>query len=538
MTAILALLGGAGVWSLIALHINVATLVDSYTNAVSFARRIWPLEFPSAAEVAREVGTTLSIVLLATLLSVILSIPLAVAAAANTKRTQLGRTCARSLIVASRVVPDVVLAIVFVRLFGLGVLPGVLAMGLHSVGMVAKLYADAIEHVDPGPQESLRATGAGRRQQLVTSVFPLVAPSFLAIALHRFDINLRISAILGFVGVAGVGMKMSEAFGRLNFSLGVAWALVLFVLCVLVEWLSASMRRGLLRNASGTEDHPSRIVGARRRRLGDTVERGDGLRCRVSPPWTARRVRRHLYGAAFLGFVLWALLGSGVLDGELHGGLSGFLATLDHFWPPGSGGSFDDLVEALGTTIQIGLAATLCGAVIAIPLGSLAARNVAPNRAVFVACRGVILAVRATPELVLAIMLVVSIGLGPVAGTLALAIGSAGLLGKLVADSVEEVDPGPGEALRTVGASRLQVYTGATLPQALAAIVSNGLYQLDVNIRAATLLGIVGGGGIGYFLLQATRTREYEIVTLILFMTFAVVMVVELAAMGLRRLLR
>lgn len=527
-----------GIWSIIDLRINIATLIDSYTSATQFVGRVWPLEFPSLAEVASQVGTTLSIVLLATLLSVLLSLPLGFATAANTKRTEFGRMFARGTIVGARVVPDVVMAIVLVRFFGLGVLPGVLAMGLHSIGMVGKLYGDAIEHVDPGPREALRAAGASRAQQLLTGVFPLVLPAFVAVGLHRFDINLRVSAILGFVGVAGVGMEMSEAFARLNFSRGMAWALILLGLCVLVEWLSATLRRPLLRHQPRTQDESKSSFALFARRLSSGSHSRSRRPNRLSAPWSWQRVQRYAACGLFTAVVLWAIVSSGVLESQVRGGLTGFLNTLGHFWPPGAAGAADKLLEALWTTIQIGFAATLLGAMFAIPVGSLAARNVAPHDRVYLFFRGVILGVRAMPELVLAIALVVIVGLGPVACTFALSIGATGLLGKLVADSLEEVDTGPAEALRASGASRLQTYVTATVPQALAAIVGNTLYQLDVNIRAATLLGIVGGGGIGFYLLQSMRTREYEVVTLIVLMTFAVVLVLEILAMWLRRLLR
>jgi phosphonate transport system permease protein len=247
---------------------------------------------------------------------------------------------------------------------------------------------------------------------------------------------------------------------------------------------------------------------------------------------------RVAYWAVFAGAILWALLHSGVLDSKLAGGIDGMWRTAGLFWPPSAAGAMSELVQALITTVQIALAATLIGAVLALPVGSLAARNVAPNRTVYLLFRGFVLTVRGLPELVLAIVLVVIVGLGPVAGTLALSLGATGLLGKLVADSLEELDPGPTEALRACGASRLQIYFTAILPQGAPAMAGHVLYQLDVNIRAATLLGIVGGGGVGYMLLQATRTREYEVVSLIMLMTFSVVLVLELVAMGLRRLLR
>ncbi|TQM79388.1 phosphonate transport system permease protein [Saccharothrix saharensis] len=548
LTAVLLVgLPAAGIWSLVDLRVNVATLIDGYANGVRFVQRIWPLEPPPLDEVLRHVGLTLSAVVLATVLSVCLSIPLAFWAASNTKRGEGSRLAARSVIVAARAVPDLVMAIVFVRLFGLGVLPGVLAMGLHSIGMVGKLYADAVEQIDEGPREALRAAGAGRAQQLLAGVLPQVLPAFVAVALHRLDINIRVSAILGYVGVLGVGMEMSHAFARLDFGLGISWALILVVLCVVVELLSTALRRALLGDSAEFDRHNRHtLVSVVRRRVARaepdrpraTAARGSAAPVRVTPGWTARRLLRTAYWAVFAAGLVWAVQASGVLASGLSGGVGGAVRTVGLFWPPGAAGVLPQLVEAMVVTVQIALGATLIGAVLALPVGSMAARNVAPNRWVYLICRGFVLAVRGLPELVLAIVLVVIVGLGPVAGTLALGVGAIGLLGKLVADSLEEVDPGPRDALRASGASRLQTYFTAILPLSAPAIVGHVLYQLDVNVRAATLLGIVGGGGIGYMLLQATRTREYEVVTLIMLITFGVVLVVEGLAMLLRRLLR
>ena len=108
--------------------------------------------------------------------------------------------------------------------------------------------------------------------------------------------------------------------------------------------------------------------------------------------------------------------------------------------------------------------------------------------------RFLLVGIRGIPELILAIVLVVITGLGPQAGVIALAIGGIGLLGKLIADSFEEVDRGPERALRAVGATRLQTYASATVPQGMQALIGHSFYMLDTNIRAATILGIVGAG--------------------------------------------
>src|SRR5690606_28008764 len=126
-------------------------------------------------------------------------------------------------------------------------------------------------------------------------------------------------------------------------------------------------------------------------------------------------------------------------------------------------------------------------------------------------------------------------GLGAVPGALALGIGSVGLLGKLVADSLEETDVRVQDAVRAGGATRLQVYASATLRQVLPAFVAHVLYQLDVNVRAATLLGIVGAGGIGFYLLQANRVMQFDVVTFIILMILTVVLVLEAIAAWVRR---
>lgn len=144
------------------------------------------------------------------------------------------------------------------------------------------------------------------------------------------------------------------------------------------------------------------------------------------------------------------------------------------------------------------MVATAVGAVLSIPVGILAARNVTPHPVVYWLARAWVLVVRAVPELILAVVFVAALGLGPVAGPCALAIGSIGFLAKLVADALEEIDEGPVDAARSVGCGWWKTLFAAVLPQAMPSIVGSGLYMLDVNIRASTVLGIVGAGGIGF----------------------------------------
>ncbi|MGW7693570.1 phosphonate ABC transporter, permease protein PhnE [Streptomyces asiaticus] len=545
---------GGGVWAFIALRLNIATLMDSADNAVAFLSRALPLDFPPIGELLSLIWQTLAIVVSATVLSVVLSVPLALLAARNTTPGTAARAASRGVIVLCRAVPEVVFAIAAFRVFGLGGMTGVVALGVHSVGMVGKLYADAVEQTDEGPRTALRATGAGPLQQITAAVLPQALPSLVATALHRLDINLRASAVLGFVGVNGLGYALSTAITTLDYRRAMALALVLLLLCFVAESISGAIRRTLLQDVTVAR-RPRRswpvFPGARRDdRPGDTAavdttgavdtaaSPADGatpVRRRSLPRWNARRIRRTIWLVLTVALVVASAVRSGLSWGTLRRGAESFFPTLGDFLPPGTGGIGGQLWADLWVTLQIALAGTLIGLVLALPLGTLAARNVVGSPRVARFFRTVILLVRAIPELVLAIVFVVVTGLGAVSGALALGVGSIGLLGKLVADSLEETDPGPARALVATGARRHQVFSGAVLPRAWPAVVGHLLYQLDVNLRSATLLGIVGAGGIGYDLLNAARVLQFPVVTTIVLMVLGLVLLIEGLAVWVRK---
>ncbi|MGH8794103.1 MAG: phosphonate ABC transporter, permease protein PhnE, partial [Stackebrandtia sp.] len=282
---------GFGLWSLAYLKINIATLVDSVDNAADFLSRTVPLDFPPLAELAPVVAQTLAIVISATLLSVLISVPLAFWAAGNTTHNRATRLSSRGLVVCARAIPDVVLAIIFVRVFGLGILPGVLAMGIHSVGMVGKMYADAIEQIDEGPRTAIRATGARRLQQLVSGVLPQVAPSFVANAMHRLDINLRISVLLGYVGVSGIGKEMKNALSTLNYPRGIALAVVILALIVAMELISGMVRSAIMgRQVQPTRGGPvwlAKLIAAKLRDRRDAAAAGAPAQAALMPTHAA-----------------------------------------------------------------------------------------------------------------------------------------------------------------------------------------------------------------------------------------------------------
>jgi phosphonate transport system permease protein len=168
-------------------------------------------------------------------------------------------------------------------------------------------------------------------------------------------------------------------------------------------------------------------------------------------------------------------------------------------------------IEGMIESLQLAWVGTIIGAVISLPLGFFGAKNVSSGLVSNV-MRQVLNAIRAFPEIILAIAIFIPIaGLGPVAGALAIGLHSVGTLGKLTAEVVEGIDPGPVEAARAAGARPLQIQRWGVLPQVLPEIVAFWLYRFEINIRAAAVLGVVGAGGIGFSLQQTLTFKRWEL---------------------------
>ena len=188
---------------------------------------------------------TLAMSVAGTALTVLLSLPIALIAAPNTAPHGLVGRVARTLLAAFRSVPEIILGILFVAAVGFGALPGVLALALHSTGMVGKFYAEAIEHVDPRPLEAATAAGASRFQVIWHAVLPQVLPQLADITIYRWEYHFRASAVLGIVGAGGIGFELMAALRLLKYD-EVSAILLSILACVLVvDSLGASLRRKL-----------------------------------------------------------------------------------------------------------------------------------------------------------------------------------------------------------------------------------------------------------------------------------------------------
>jgi len=188
---------------------------------------------------------TLAMSIAGTALAVVISLPLALLAAPNISPHPVVQHATRTLLAFMRSVPELIMGILFVAAVGFGALPGVLALALHSVGMVGKFYAEAIEHVDPKPLEAARAAGATRFQVITHAVLPQVMPQLSDITIYRWEYHFRASAVLGIVGAGGIGFELIAALRLMSYDQVSAILLAILACVLVVDGIGARLRAAL-----------------------------------------------------------------------------------------------------------------------------------------------------------------------------------------------------------------------------------------------------------------------------------------------------
>lgn len=238
---------------------------------------------------------------------------------------------------------------------------------------------------------------------------------------------------------------------------------------------------------------------------------------------------------AVLSFAAFAAQRLDLLNFErLSSGASRLFHLIGLMFPPTAGGRFDSFVMALLETLSMALLGTLLAAVVALPLAFMLARNTMP----FAFLRGIVRAIlnilRGVDNLIFALIFVSAVGLGPFAGVLAIAVGTIGSLGKLIGETIENLDPKPSEGVRASGANYLQNIRFGILPQILPDIGSLLLYYFESNTRSATILGVVGAGGIGLQLSDRIRIHDWPEVCALVMIIVATAIMIDLASSWLR----
>lgn len=259
---------------------------------------------------------------------------------------------------------------------------------------------------------------------------------------------------------------------------------------------------------------------------------------RPSPPVTSLGARLAQAGALIVMVLLvaWAWRGTEFDLGRLAGSLGPLAEFLGRMMPPETS-VFDTVIKATSETIQISLLGTFLSAVVSVPLALMAAGNLSPAWLVW-PTRLLLGALRGIPILLLALMFVAAIGLGPFPGVLAVAVHSIGMLAKFYAEAIENARSGPVEALDSAGAGWLQRIRFAVWPQVAPDLARDTLFRFELNLRESLVLGLVGAGGIGFYIQLYVRSFQYQRVATLTIVVLLMVVLVEQASVALRRRLQ
>ncbi|PAV30736.1 phosphonate ABC transporter, permease protein PhnE [Virgibacillus profundi] len=189
---------------------------------------------------------TIQMAIIATTVASILTIPLAVLAARNVTTFKPLYYTTRTFLNILRTIPDLVLAVIFVGLFGIGLFPGILALIVFSLGILAKLISETIESVDMNPLEAMRASGGNVYQVIWYGLVPQVLPQFTSLVLYVFEINIRASVVLGYVGAGGIGLILNQQLGFYNYPNAMMIIVLIFIVVIVIEYISNKLREALI----------------------------------------------------------------------------------------------------------------------------------------------------------------------------------------------------------------------------------------------------------------------------------------------------
>ncbi|HCK20481.1 MAG TPA: phosphonate ABC transporter, permease protein PhnE [Thalassospira sp.] len=243
LTALVAL---AVVWSLSTINIIWPWLWDAPEQMGDLFARMFPPSLEGWQEIAWTLLETVNIATIATFFAVFMSLPIALIAAQNTTPNRATLWLGRFILVSSRSVNTIIWALLFVAVFGPGVLAGILAIVFRSLGFLGKLLGEAIEEIDRAPIEALESVGASRFKILVYGVIPQVMPTFFAVSILRWDINLRESTVLGLVGAGGIGIILQGAIDTFAWQTVATILLAIIGLVIIGEAISAYLRKKVI----------------------------------------------------------------------------------------------------------------------------------------------------------------------------------------------------------------------------------------------------------------------------------------------------
>ena len=462
---------------------------------------MFPPDWGYALRLLQPLLATVQMSVTGTALGAGLALLLAPLCAENLRAPRPVRLVLRLVIQVVRSFPTLILALLATFLFGLGTFPGTVAITVYTFAIMTRLTYEDIETAALGPYHALCAMGATPSKAYFRAVVPGIAPSYFSNVLYLLETNVRHSSILGYVGAGGIGLLLNEKISWREYGKVGMILLLLFLTVCAIEGVSGFL---------------SQVVREER----------------SLPPG----VRRLLICACLLLFLACTLtIQSPDFSHTSPGAVWAMLSGLMHpdwsfFFRTDPGGLGYLLLE----TVCIALVGTCVGTVLAAPLAFLSTASLVP-KPIALLFRAVIMAIRSVPFLIYGLILIRVSGPGPFPGVLTLGICSVGLLSKRFTEAIEALDFRAYHALEAMGVPLPLRVRYAVLPQLAPAFASAVLYRFDVNIREASVLGLVGAGGIGAPLIFAMNHYAWNEAGAIALGLILLVWIIDLLSAALRR---
>ena len=431
--------------------------------------KLFPADLSYVGKVLQPLLDTLRMSLLGTAVGGLLALPVAALSSGKLSGHPRISACLRGAIHVLRAIPVLVVALLSSFVWGIGTFAGTFAIALYSMGLLARMGWEDLDHTDRGAMEALCAAGCGRGRAFCRTCLLQILPSYLSNVLYVLESNVRHAAILGYVGAGGLGILLNEKIAWREWSRVGTILLLLYFVVFGVESLSSWLRRVL----TGTV---SLSPSLRKWLLAGALLLLAACAFTIGPPTVTAG-----------GLTVCKSIAAGLLRPD-----AGLLWNLTQKGVP----------WLCLETLAMAVAGTAIGAVAAIPLSLLGSRNISGPL-----CAGVLklllLALRTLPAIVTGLLFIRVTGPGSFAGLLTLAVLSLSMCAKLYINALDAMDLGAVRALRAMGCGYLAVLRQGVWPQIQGKMFSAALYRFDVNLREAAVLGLVGAGGIGTPLLFA-----------------------------------
>lgn len=437
---------------------------------------MFPPDFSYARKILLPLFYTIQMSVTGTVLGTVLALVLTPFGATSLQFPTVLQKLLRIFIQILRSFPALILALTATFLFGLGTFAGTFAITLYTFAIMTKLTYEDVSAADEKAYQALRTMGTSKYVAYVHEILPEIIPGFLTNALYLLETNVRHSSILGYVGAGGIGLLLNEKISWLEYDKVGTILLMLFLTVCVIEYFSRYLA-SLIRKERTIKKEQARILFLFLTAL--------FLICTVtlSPPDFSRTSPQTLRNM-FAGF--------------LHPDWSFFFSA-----------GKDGLGYLLLETVCIAFIGTVIGAIVSAPLAFLNTKRFVPTP-VSVLFNLVIIAIRSVPFLVYGLIFIRVSGPGAFTGVLTLAVCSIGLLTKRFTEALDAMDLRPYQALLAMGVPPLSAICHSVLPQLGPVFTSIFLYRFDVNIREASVLGLVGAGGIGAPLIFSMNQYAWE----------------------------